>query len=125
MPPYLEQRHFAKVRANAGRVSVLNRSITDLLAEAPSGSRDVYVLLDAQDWMTDAQLNALWSQITRTAAPGARVLFRTGGTPDILPGRVNDDLLGRWRYDGKASAQATAADRSAIYGAVHFYRFEG
>ena len=125
LPPYLEQRHFAKVRANAGRVSVLNRSITDLLAEAPSGSRDVYVLLDAQDWMTDAQLNALWSQITRTAAPGARVLFRTGGTPDILPGRVNDDLLGRWRYDGKASAQATAADRSAIYGAVHFYRFEG
>lgn len=27
--------------------------------------------------MTDVQLNELWSQISRTAAPGARVIFRT------------------------------------------------
>lgn len=31
------------------------------------------MLLDAQDWTTNAQLNALWRQIGRTAAPGARV----------------------------------------------------
>lgn len=125
VPPYLQARHFDTIRANADRVTVFNRSITDLLNEAPSNSKDVYVLLDAQDWMTDGQLNDLWSAITRTAAPGARVLFRTGGTADILPGRVTDDLLARWRYDADASATATANDRSAIYGAVHLYRFEG
>ena len=38
--------------------------------------------------MNDEQLNALWDEITRTAKPGARVLFRTGGIDDILPGRV-------------------------------------
>jgi len=53
------------------------------------------------------------------------VLFRTGGLRDILPGRVPADILGRWSYDGAASARATAADRSAIYGAVHLYRFRG
>ncbi len=41
--------------------------MTDYLAACPAASRDRYVLLDAQDWMTDAQLNALWAEITRTA----------------------------------------------------------
>ena len=83
------------------------------------------MLLDAQDWMTDSQLNALWSQITRTAVPGARVIFRTGGAADILPGRVTADILDRWHYDADASAKGFAADRSAIYGGFHVYRFQG
>ncbi|MEO1309138.1 MAG: DUF3419 family protein, partial [Pseudomonadota bacterium] len=82
-------------------------------------------LLDAQDWMTDAQLNALWDQITRTAMSGARVIFRTGGAPDILPGRVVAETLGRWSYDADASTKGFAADRSAIYGGFHLYRFLG
>ena len=122
VPPYLEAQHFDTLRKHADRVTVLNRSLTDVLAETPSGSRDAYVLLDAQDWMTDAQLNALWAEITRTAAPGARVVFRTGGVPDILPGRVSADTLDQWRYDAEASAQGLAADRSAIYGGFHVYR---
>lgn len=125
VPPYLEAEHFAAVKQAASRAQVLNRSITDVLAEASAGSHSVYVLLDAQDWMTDAQLSALWQEITRTASPGARVLFRTGGAPDILPGRVPDDILSQWHYDDAASAQATATDRSAIYGAVHLYRKVG
>ena len=106
------------------RVSIVNRSLTDLLGDLPEASKDCYVLLDAQDWMTDAQLAELWGEITRTARPGARVLFRTGAASDILPGRVPDALLGKWRYDVAASRTATRNDRSAIYGAVHLYRKE-
>lgn len=122
VPPYLEARHFDTLREMAPRVSVLNRSITKALADAPAASRSVYVLLDAQDWMSDAQLSALWQEITRTARPGARVLFRTGGATNILPGRVPADLLDQWRYDEDASTHAFATDRSAIYGGVHLYR---
>lgn len=125
LPPYLEPQNFASMKARAGRVTALNRSLTDLLAEHPGASFDAFVLLDAQDWMTDTQLTALWIQITRTARPGARVLFRTGGTADILPGRVPDVLLGQWGYDQPASTRAFAQDRSAIYGGVHLYRFRG
>ena len=125
VPPYLEAANFETLRQTARRGRIVNRSLTDLLGEAPEASKDCYVLLDAQDWMNDAQLNALWDEITRTAKPGARVLFRTGGIADILPGRVQDATLSQWRYDEQASATATAADRSAIYGAVHLYRFEG
>lgn len=122
VPPYLEKDHFAAVRGAADRVTVLNQSITDVLARASSHSKSAYVLLDAQDWMTDDQLNTLWSEITRTARPGARVLFRTGGRDDILPGRVKDETLAQWAYDAEASRRAFETDRSAIYGGVHLYR---
>lgn len=125
VPPYLEVRNFEAVRANAKRVTVLNRSVTEMLAAQPDQSKSVYILLDAQDWMNDDQLNDLWSEITRTAMPGARVLFRTGGTDDILPGRVSAPILNQWQYDEVASREAKLQDRSAIYGGVHLYRFEG
>ena len=125
VPPYLEAQHFETVRANAPRVRVLNRSLTDVLANQPTGSKHAYVLLDAQDWMNDDQLNALWDQITRTAAKGARVIFRTGGQDDILPGRVNEATLARWSYQADASKEGFRNDRSAIYGGFHLYHFNG
>lgn len=125
LPPYLQPRNFTQIAMSAGRVQPLNQSLTDHLASRAPASLDAYTLLDAQDWMSDAQLTALWAQITRTARPGARVLFRTGGTDDILPGRVPAHILGLWRYDVAASAEAFARDRSAIYGGVHLYRFAG
>jgi S-adenosylmethionine-diacylglycerol 3-amino-3-carboxypropyl transferase len=125
LPPYLRREQFAAVRARVDRVEVLNRSVTEYLAACPDASRDRYVLLDAQDWMTDAQLNALWAEITRTARPGARVIFRTAAEPSLLPGRLDPALLARWRYEQAASRDFTARDRSAIYGGFHLYVLEG
>ena len=125
LPPYLQAAQFDRIARNATRLRIENRDLTTHLSRRDQGSLDAYVLLDAQDWMTDAQLTALWAQITRTARPGARVLFRTGGAADILPGRLPQDILGQWRYDAAASARAFAQDRSAIYGGVHLYRFAG
>lgn len=121
-PPYLDRGNFSRIKAGAPRVSLMNISLTEFLAAEADASRDVYVLLDAQDWMTDAQLTALWREITRTARTGARVLFRTGGADDFLPGRVGEGRLDSWTRDAAASARATAEDRSAIYGGVHLYR---
>jgi S-adenosylmethionine-diacylglycerol 3-amino-3-carboxypropyl transferase len=125
LPPYLRRDQFDAVRARVDRVEVLNRSVTEYLAGCPDASRDRYVLLDAQDWMTDAQLTALWAEITRTARPGARVIFRTAAEPSLLPGRVDPALLARWRYEEALSRALTERDRSAIYGGFHLYIFEG
>ncbi|PBN45329.1 DUF3419 family protein [Sphingobium sp. D43FB] len=121
LPPYLQAANHDAVRARADRVDVRHANFTDFLREQPDASADRYILLDAQDWMDDEQLNALWAQITRTARPGARVLFRTAGEPSILPGRVVDAVLDRWAYQAEASLDYTARDRSAIYGGVHLY----
>lgn len=121
LPPYLQSRHFADLGERAERLEVTNRSVTDRLRDEGPGSMDAFVLLDAQDWMTDEQLNDLWSEITRTARPGARALFRTADEVSLLPGRLDPAILDRWTYHSERSADLTARDRSAIYGGVHLY----
>ncbi|MBI1261324.1 MAG: DUF3419 family protein [Rhizobiales bacterium] len=125
LPPYLKRESFASLQANASRVQVLNKNFTEFLRAEPDASADRYVLLDAQDWMTDEQLNDLWDQITRTAKPGARVIFRTAAEPSLLPGRVRDETLARWDYRAEESLAFTKADRSSIYGGFHLYVLRG
>ncbi|WP_342360087.1 DUF3419 family protein [Terrarubrum flagellatum] len=121
LPPYLEARNFDVVRREAHRVEPMQQPLTPTLARAPDASFDRYVLLDAQDWMAAADLNKLWIEITRTARPGARVIFRTAAKPSLLPGQVDAEVLARWRYEEALSLDLTRRDRSAIYGGAHVY----
>ena len=121
LPPYLQEENYAAVRDRADRVEVRHANFIDYLKSMPDASLDRYVLLDAQDWMTDEVLTSLWAEITRTAKPASRVLFRTAGVETILPGRVPDAILDRWEYRAAESLDFTARDRSSIYGGVHLY----
>jgi S-adenosylmethionine-diacylglycerol 3-amino-3-carboxypropyl transferase len=121
LPPYLQPANRAAVRERLSRIVLRHANLTDVLAWCDATSVDCFVLLDAQDWMTDAQLNALWAQICRTARPGARVLFRTADEPNLLPGRLDPALLAMWDYREGRSNELTRQDRSSIYGGVHLY----
>ena len=121
LPPYLQRDHYAEIVARAERIEMRHTNFTDYLRSQGDASLDRYILLDAQDWMTDEQLTDLWSEITRTARADARVLFRTAGEPSILPGRVPDAILGCWQYRAEDSLDYTRRDRSSIYGGVHLY----
>jgi len=121
LPPYLEAERYAALIGNLDRVGIHHCNYADYLAGHEAGRFDRYVLLDAQDWMTDDQLNRLWSEITRTSRPGARVIFRTAAEQSHLPGRVADETLAHWRYEADRSLDYTRRDRSAIYGGFHLY----
>ncbi|MDZ5698077.1 DUF3419 family protein [Chelativorans sp. M5D2P16] len=121
LPAYLQRRNFETIRENAGGVKVHHTNFVELLAAKPAASVDRFVLLDAQDWMNDHQLDLLWNEITRTAAPGARVIFRTAAQATLLPGRVSTTLLDQWHYEFARSREFSARDRSAIYGGFHLY----
>ncbi|MEL6317427.1 MAG: DUF3419 family protein, partial [Pseudomonadota bacterium] len=125
LPPYLQSAEFEALRERVDRLSVENLSVTERLAREADGALDAYVLLDAQDWMTDEQLNALWDEITRTAKPGARVIFRTADIPSLLPGRVREATLAQWTYEAERSAEMTPRDLSAIYCGFHLYVRKG
>jgi S-adenosylmethionine-diacylglycerol 3-amino-3-carboxypropyl transferase len=125
LPPYLQRENFVALRERAKTVDVLHRSFTEYLASQPAGSCDAFVLLDAQDWMTDEQLSANWTEIVRTSKPGSRVIFRTAGEETILPGRIPDEILSRFSYDAAACHEMTLRDRSSIYGGFHLYLFKG
>ncbi len=121
LPPYLQREHFETIRRKAASLEVERGSLTGVLGRHPAGSFDRYVLLDAQDWMTPEQLNALWTEIERTARPEARVIFRTAGEDDIVGEQVSRELLAAWRYEDALSRALTLKDRSAVYGAFHLY----
>ncbi len=122
MPPYLREASFPAVRANGGRVELHQATLTSLLERQEAASLDAFVLLDAQDWMTRQQLTALWAQISRTARPGARVIFRTAASTSPLPEQLPPDLLAAWHYEAQRSRELHARDRSAVYGGFHLYR---
>ena len=121
LPPYLQEENYRAIVDRVDRVEVRHANFVEYLRAMPDASLDRYVLLDAQDWMTDEILTNLWAEITRTAKPAARVLFRTAGVETILPGRVPDAILSRWDYRAEESLDYTRRDRSSIYGGVHLY----
>ena len=121
IPDYLRPEHFQTVRDGVNRVRVHHCSMSAFLARQPSGRFDRYVLLDAQDWMTQEQIAALWSEIDRTGAPGARVIFRTAGAASPVDAALPPPVKRRWRRDAIASAALLRQDRSAIYGGLHLY----
>jgi S-adenosylmethionine-diacylglycerol 3-amino-3-carboxypropyl transferase len=122
VPPYLARDNFLRLRTRVGRVELHHASLMETLQSFATRSCDAYVLLDAQDWMTDADLTRLWREITRTARRGARVIFRTAADERLLPGRVPAEILARWTYDADTCRDLTRRDRSSIYGGFHLYR---
>jgi S-adenosylmethionine-diacylglycerol 3-amino-3-carboxypropyl transferase len=121
LPLYLQRQHYDAIVAGVDRVDLRHANLTEFLAESAAASLDRYVLLDAQDWMTDAQLGDLWRGITRTARPGARTIFRTAARESLLPGRIPDEILACWRYEAEYSSELSRRDRSSIYGGFHLY----
>lgn len=121
LPTYLKPEHYRQIRNNVSRVKVHHAPFTELLSEKAAGTVDRYVLLDAQDWMNDRQLNDLWAEITRTAAPGARVIFRTAAEKSIIEDRLSPAIRGQWTYLAGRSQELNLQDRSAIYGGFHIY----
>jgi len=121
LPPYLQRANWETMRERIDRIDVVNANMVHWIGAREEASLDRFVLLDAQDWMNNAQLDDLWSRITRASRPGARVLFRTAAEPSLLPGRLDEAILSKWRYLEEESADLTRRDRSSIYGGVHLY----
>ncbi|MEI9885300.1 MAG: DUF3419 family protein [Rhizomicrobium sp.] len=122
VPDYLRRDTYDVIRKRTNKVSVHHASLTDFLqAQAPQ-SLHRYVLLDAQDWMNQDQITALWREIDRTAhARDARVIFRTAGPDSPLPRKLPPDVLAPWTYLESESRAWHAKDRSSIYGGFHVY----
>ena len=122
IPDYLRRDTYEVIRTRTGKVDTHLASLTDFLKGQAPQSMHRYVLLDAQDWMNDAQLAALWSEIDRTAdARDARVIFRTAGADSPLPRKLGAELLAPWTYLEAQSRAFHAQDRSSIYGGFHVY----
>ena len=116
---------YDNLRAHIDRLHVTQNNFRAVLAEMQENSVDAYVLLDAQDWMSQQELQSLWEEISRTARPGARVIFRTAGTDSPVDACLSDALSAFWKRNGPLSESLGQKDRSGIYGAFHLYQYQG
>jgi S-adenosylmethionine-diacylglycerol 3-amino-3-carboxypropyl transferase len=121
VPRYLRAENFETLRDRAERVTTRQMTVTEFLEGQDARSLAGYVLLDAQDWMGPETLDALWTEIARTAEPGARVVFRTAGAESPLEPAVHPETMALFRRETALSTELTPRDRSSIYGGFHVY----
>ena len=121
IPDYMKAEHFANLKANIHKVATTNTKLTPFLEAQSPGSFNRFVFLDAQDWMTNDELNELWSEVARVAPVGGRVIFRTGTSSSPLEEALAPELMARFRYYPEQSKAFHAQDRSSIYGGFHLY----
>jgi len=124
LPPYLMRNHYDTIKQHIDRLSIEQSNIRDAIARMEHNSLDAAVLLDAQDWMSTEEIAALWSELTRVAKPGARVIFRTAGMESPVDACLTGPLKGKWSRDHATSDALGARDRAGIYGAFHLYRLQ-
>lgn len=110
LPPYLQPAGADALAGGAGRLSLVDASYRSYLATCPDASIDAFALSNICEWLDPAQTDALFAEVVRTAAPGARLVFRNfvGWTevPERWAGVVVED-----RPRGEA---LVAGDRSGF-----------
>jgi len=81
-PEYLKPENFAKLKGGlVDRISTHTDSVQGFL-EKHDGQISRYILLDHMDWLSDQffpLLESEWQAIVDRAAPGARIIWRSGG----------------------------------------------
>jgi S-adenosylmethionine-diacylglycerol 3-amino-3-carboxypropyl transferase len=107
-PPYLQAG--AGIGARTARLALVDGAMTTFLRTRPSGSIHGFALSNIGEWLDAPQLDALFAEVVRTAAPGARLVYR-----DFV-GRT--ELPVRWRghvVEERARSDALSArDRSLV-----------
>ncbi|MBW3600275.1 MAG: BtaA family protein, partial [Planctomycetes bacterium] len=128
-PEYLKPEGFQKLRDGlADRVHIATDSVQGFLTghQEPISR---FVLLDHMDWLSDRffrLLEAEWQAILDRAAPGARVLWRSGGLQTDFVDRAQVCVGGHRRcvgevlhYHRELADQLHAQDRVHTYGSFY------
>jgi S-adenosylmethionine-diacylglycerol 3-amino-3-carboxypropyl transferase len=120
-PEYLKADNFALLkRGLVDRVEIFTGSVTQCLSRAQPAF-DAFVLLDHMDWLATrpALLEDEWRGIFRNAAPGARVIFRSGGADvSFLP----VSILRRLSFERERADELHRRDRVGTYASFHIAR---
>lgn len=128
-PEYLKREHFERLKAGlVDRIVTHTGTLTRFL-ERYEGTVSRFVLLDHMDWLVGTHTDALsreWQAIVDRAAPGARVLWRSGGRRTDFVDAIQTVVNGRRQrlgdmlaYSRTLAASLHEVDRVHTYGSFH------
>ncbi len=117
VPPYLLEENFETLRQNLDRVTVVNGWLGPYLDTLAPDSISKFNLLDIFDWMTPELFESTLRSVLRAAAPGARLIYRSGSYRLDPPASIRPHLV----HHADLSKELLAIDRSATYGSFYVF----
>lgn len=128
-PEYLKEDNFTKLKGGLiDRVSTHTNHVQGFL-EAHQGQISRFVLLDHMDWLSDKFFPLLeleWQAIVNKAAPGTRILWRSGGLRTDFLDKVSVNVAGKQRalpelltFHKDLAAELHEKDRVHTYGSFY------
>ncbi|MGE5106221.1 MAG: DUF3419 family protein [Sphingobacteriales bacterium] len=118
MPDYLKKENFEIIKNNIDRVKPITADSKYWLQQQPANMFDSFALSNICELMDDADTHKLFSEVIRTAKPGAKIIFRNL----MIPREVPEDLRQIIIKDDERSKELQLSDRSFVYGKVAAYR---
>lgn len=109
VPPYLSREGAAAVATGRDRLTLVDGGMTEYLRSRPDGSVHGFALSNVCEWMDATAVDALFREVLRTAAPGARLVHRNFVGWTELPAWCE-----RIVPDAALSERLTRADRSVV-----------
>lgn len=110
LPPYLQQRGAAAAGGAVDRLTLVDGSYLEYLRTCPGRSINAFTLSNICEWLDAGQLDELFAEIVRTAAPGARLLFRNFVGWTEVPPRWQEVVV----EDRARGEKLIAGDRSGV-----------
>lgn len=103
-PSYLDESHAARLAQAGDRLALVDGKFTDYLREQPDQSIGGFALSNICEWLTDEEVDELFTQIVRTARPGARLVFRNFVGWTEVP----------WRWRGAVAEDRTLSEELSL-----------
>jgi len=110
VPPYLTTEGYAAVGERRDRLTLVDGSMTDYLRILPDASVTGFSLSNICEWLAPHEVDALFAEIVRVAAPGARLCFRNFVGWTEVPSRFREVIL----EDRARGEELTRCDRSVV-----------
>ena len=117
-PPYLTPAGHAALGDAHRRLQLVDGPLEELLRRTPDRSVHAFALSNICEWLAPDAVGRLFSQVIRTAVPGARVIFRNFVGATEIPA----ELRHRLREDVQRGQALTLRDRSSFASRVHVAR---
>jgi S-adenosylmethionine-diacylglycerol 3-amino-3-carboxypropyl transferase len=109
VPPYLSAEACGVIAGGTGSLLLVDGGVTEHLRTLPDSSVNAFALSNICEWLPPAGIVALFQEVERVAAPGARVVFRNFVGWTELPPQCE-----RLAADPELGAALIRADRSAV-----------
>ena len=117
LPAYLKEENYEIIKLKIDRIKIITGEAQQWIDTMPDHLIDCFALSNICELMSEAETQALFTAINRTAKDGARMIFRNL----MIPREVPEDLQTSIKKDQALSKKLYEHDRSFVYGKVAAY----